>query len=273
MGRLVYPRQTGASTFYYIGENQQIPSSQPTSGDLILQAKKGAVLIQCPNELFRYASVSVEMFLRQDMTKVIGLGMDKALLEGRGGSNSPKGLINYANITSYTSTGTPADANSGYPLQPADIYKMIAKVEEANAVFRAWVMKPLEFAYIANMRSAEITAGDGQGPFMFNIIRTLNESFGLERTQVGNLSGYPVHKSTNISGSRTRGSGTTQNTYILGGDFTDYIVAVAPTIEFAMTQQGDTAFQNDQTWIRAILPHDGAPRHEASFVFADNLLY
>lgn len=272
-GRLVYPRQTGASTAYYIGENQQIPSSQPQTGDITLQAKKVACLIQVPNELFRYASVSVEMFLRQDMTKVLGLRMDKELLEGKGSSNSPKGIINYANISQYTSIGTPADGNSGYPLQPEDVYKMIATVEEQNAIFRAWVMRPSEFAYIVNRRADAVTTGDGKGPYMFNVWREVGERFDLERTQVGNLSGYPVHKSTQMSNTRTRGSGTTNNTYILGGDFTDYIVAVAPTIEFAMTQQGDTAFQNDQTWLRAILPHDGAPRHEAAYVFADNLLY
>lgn len=272
-GRLVYPRQTGATTFYYVGENQQIPDSEPTTGDLILQAKKGAVIVKVPNELFRYASVSVEMFLRMDMTKTMGLGMDKTLLEGQGTSNSPKGLINYANINKYTSSGSPADANSGYPLQPEDLYNAIATVEEANAVFRAWIMRPLMFSYIVNRRADAVTAGDSKGLFMFNVVRDLQADMGVERTSVGNLSGYAAHKSTQIAKDRTRGTGTTNNTYILGGDFTDYVIAVAPTIEFALTQQGDMPFQNDQTWIRAILPHDGAPRHEASFVMIDQLLF
>lgn len=272
-GRLVYPRQTGASTFYYVGENQQITDSEPTTGDLILQAKKGAVLIKVPNELFRYASVSVEMFLRMDMTKTMGLGMDKTLLEGQGTSNSPKGLINYAGINQYVSTGTPADANSGYPLQPEDIYNAIATVEEANAVFRSWIMRPLMYSYIANRRADAVQAGDSKGMFMFNILRELDTNMDLERTSVGNLSGYAAHKSTQISKTRTRGTGTTNNTYMLGGDFSDYVMAVAPTIEFALTNQGSEPFTNDQTWIRAILPHDAAPRHEASFVMIDNLLF
>lgn len=272
-GRMIFPRQTGAGTFYYVGESDQITASNPTTGDLVLQAKKGAILVKVPNELFRYASISVEMFLRMDMTKTMGLGMDKQLLEGAGSSNSPKGLINYSGITSYTSKGTPADGNSGYPLQPEDVNNIIAQVEAENAVFRAFVSHPLEYAYITNRRADAVSAGDNKGPWMFNILREMSTSQELERTAVGNLSGYPFHKSTQISKVRTRGSGTTNNTYILGGDFSDYVLAVAPTIEFALTQQGDTPFQNDQTWIRAILPHDGAPRHEASFVLVDNLLY
>lgn len=270
-GRIVFPRQTGASSAYYIGENTAITASEPTTGDVIMQAKKVACLVKIPNELFRYASVSVEAFVRNDVTKTLSLKMDKELLEGTGSGISPKGLINYAGITKHTASGTPADGNSGYPLLPEDIYQMIAKVEEKNAVFKSWVMRPLLWAYIANRRTDAVSAGDGKGPFLFNVWRELADNLNVDRNSVATLAGYPVYKSTQLSNTRTRGSGSTF-TYMLGGDFSDYVVAMSPTIEFAMTQQGDTAFQNDQTWLRAILAHDGAPRHEASFVLCDQLL-
>lgn len=272
-GRMVYPRQTGASTAYYVGESKQITESEPTTGDVTLTAKKVASLIKVPNELFRYASISVEAFLRNDMARVMALRMDKELLEGVGSSVSPKGLINYAGITSHTASGTPADANSGYPILPEDVYKIIAKVEEQNATFKSWVMRPLMWAYLVNRRADAVTAADGKGPFMFNVWRDIAQDMNVSRLMAGVLAGYPVYKSTQISNTRTRGSGSTNNTYILGGDFSDYVLAISPTMEFAMTQQGDTAFQNDQTWLRAILPHDGAPKREASFVLVDNLLY
>lgn len=266
-GRMVWPRQTGAGTAYYIGESQAITESQPSTGDVTLQAKKVAALVKIPNELFRYSSVSAEAFIRDDMMRVLSLRMDKELLEGAGSAVAPKGLINYAGITSHTSGGTPADGNSGYPLQPEDILQMIAKVEEKNAEFKTWIMRPLMWAYIANKRADAVTAGDGKGPFMFNVWRQFEDATGSAMA----LSGYPIVKSTQVSNARTRGSGSTF-TYILGGDFSDYLMAIAPTIEFAMTTQGDTSFAQDQTWLRAILPHDGAVRREASFVLCDQLL-
>lgn len=272
-GRMVIPRQTGASSAYYIGESASIPDSEPTTGDLLLSAKKLASIVKIPNELFRYASVSVEQFVRNDMTKTLSLKMDLELLEGPGSSVSPKGLITYSGITQHTASGTPADANSGYPMLPEDVYKAIAKVEEKNATFKAWVMRPLMWAYIVNRRADAVAAGDNRGPFMFNVWRDITQDMNVARTVAGVLAGYPVYKSTQLSKTRIRGSGTTQNTYILGGDFTDYIIAMSPTMEFALANQTTEAFTQDQTWVRAILAHDGGPRREASFVMIDQLLY
>jgi hypothetical protein len=174
-GRFVWPRQTGASTAYWVGESKAITESEPTTGDIVLQAKKLGTIVKLPNELFRYASVNAEQFVRADMMKVMGLELDKTLLESAGSALRPKGLITYANIGTHTSSGTPADGNSGYPIQPEDITKMIGKVEERNATFNAWVMRPLLYTRISNYRWSTVTANDGQGGFMFSFQRMLGE--------------------------------------------------------------------------------------------------
>lgn len=272
-GRIVFPRQTGVSTAYHVGESVSITDSEPQTGDVTLQAKKLATLVKAPNELFRYASVGVEALLRMDMAKVMSLKMDNQLIEGVGSSVAPRGLINYSGITAHTAAGTPADAHSGYPLTAEDVYNMIAKVEEQNAVFKSWVMRPLMYSYIFNRRADAVSAGDGKGAYLFNVWRELALNAGVDRDGTGNLAGYPVFKTTNISKTRTRGSGTTNNTYILGGDFSDYMIAMSPVVEFALNQQATEAFTQDQTWLRAILHYDGAPRREASFLLCDNLLF
>ncbi len=271
-GRFVWPRQTGAMTGYYPGESGTITDSTPATGDITLQAKKVAALVKLSNELFRFSSISAEAFVRADIARVLALRMDKELLEGVGSANAPKGLINYAGISSHTAKGTAADAHSGYPLQPEDILQMIAEVEEKNATFKSFVMRPLLWAYVCNKRADAITAADGKGQFMFNVWRDLSDDMNVRRESSVMLSGYPVYKSTQLSNTRTRGNGTTNNTYIVGGDFSDYVISMSPTMEFASTNVGDTAFTTDQTWIRAIMLHDGAPLREASFVLFDQLL-
>lgn len=274
MGRITYPRQTSAMTAYHVGESQTITDSTPGTGDVTLQAKKLTILAKIPNELFHFSAIPIESFVREDMAKVISLKMDKTLLEDPGSTVTPKGLINYTNINTYTSVGSAADGNSGYPIDPLDPYNMIGTVEEADAVFRAFIMRPLLWATLVTRRADAVTAGDKKGPFAFNVWREIDDGGNLapERLKVGNLVGYPVLKTTQLSKTRTRGSGTTNNTYVLGGDFNDYLLAMGGALEFQVSTQGDTAFTTDQTWFKGVMYYDGAPRHEASFVLMDNVL-
>jgi len=267
-GRLTLPRQTGASTAYWVGESSAITDSHPTTGDITLQAKKLGVLSKIPNELFRFAAVSVEQFIRDDIARVMSLKMDKTLLEDVGSSTTPKGLINYASIGTHTASTTGTDGDT---FSPEDVAKLVAKVENVNAIFKAFIMRPLLWAGIVNRRSDAITAGDGKGGFVFNVWRELQDSFSLERQMPGNLSGYPVFKSTQLANNRAKGSSTALS-YVLGGDFNDYLIALSGVMEFQMSNSGDTPLTNDQTWLRGILYCDAAPLREASFILCDSLV-
>lgn len=267
-GRITFPRQTDVSTAYWVGESDTITESQAKVGDLVLTAKKLAAMVRIPNELFRFASVGVEQFVRDDVAKVLGLEMDFTFLESPGSAYRPKGLLNYSGIKSH-SAGT-AGAN-GDTLLPSDVYNMVGEVEEKNAQFKSWIMRPLMYAALKNRRADAVTAGDGQGMFLFDVLRDVTEGGSAGTRGKGVLADYPVVKSTQVSNTRQKGSGTNL-TYILGGDFSDFIIAMGGVIEFALNVWGENAFAKDQTLIRAIAYCDGAARREASFIKCDNLL-
>ncbi len=260
-GRMKYPRQTMASLTYWVGENAPITASDIGVGDVTLQAKKLAVLIKSPNELLRFASPAAEALIRDDMTKSLALGLDLAGLEGLGGDNRPLGIINRQNINRITSSspGTDGDAIVG-----EDIYRMVAAVEESNAEFEGWLMRPKTWFKYLQLRADAVSQGDRQGMFLFNAIREPGE--GAKPA----LATYPVTKSTQISQSRAKGA-STNLTYILGGMFSDVLIGMFGAIEFAATTVGDTPFINDQTWVRGILSADINVRHEAAFALMDNL--
>lgn len=254
-GRLKFPRQTGASLTYWVGENAPITQSEIGTGEVTLQAKKLAVLIKAPNELIRFASPAAEALIRDDMTKSLALGLDLACLEGAGGDNRPLGIINRPNINVVA----PSVANT---LKANDIYRLIAAVEESNAEFEGFVMRPKTLYRYYQLRFDTVAAGDAAGGFIFNLIREAGD--GVKPM----LGGYPITKSTQVSQSRgTSGS----NTYVLGGMFSDLLIGMFGAIEFAATTMGDTAFTNDQTWVRGILSADSAPRHESAFVLLDDV--
>jgi HK97 family phage major capsid protein len=261
-GRLKYPRQTAASLTYWVGENTKINDSDIGTGEVTLQAKKLAVLIKAPNELLRFASPAAEALMRDDMTKSLALGLDLAGLEGAGGDHRPRGILNHPNINRITS-GTPG-AN-GDKLVGQDIYRMIAAIEESNAEMEGFIMRPKTLYKYYQLRSDAVAQGDGQGPFLFNLIREPSEAMGK-----ASLAGFPVTKSTQVSQSRSKGSATNL-TYIIWGMWSDLLIGMFGAIEFAATTLGDTAFQYDQTWVRGILSADIAVRHEAAFGLMDNL--
>ncbi len=260
-GRLKYPRQTSASNTYWIGENGPIPDSTLGTGEVTLQAKKLAVMIKAPNELIRFASPAAEALIRDDMTKSLALGLDLACLEAQGTDNRPRGLINYPNINRISSS---IPGVNGDRLVANDIYRMIAAVEESNAEFESFIMRPKTLYRYYQLRADSVSQGDQQGPFLFNLIREAGD--GVKAS----LAGHPVTKSTQVSQSRSKGTATNL-TYIIGGMFSDALIGMFGALEFAATTLGDTAFTNDQTWVRGILSADFQLRHEAAFVLMDNL--
>ncbi len=260
-GRLKYPRQTAASNTYWVGENSPITESLIGTGEVTLQAKKLAVLIKAPNELIRFASPAAEALMRDDMTKSLALGLDLAGLEGLGGDTRPLGIIQRQNINRITSSIPGAN---GDRVVAQDIYRMIAAVEESNAEFEAFVMRPKTLYKYYQLRADAVAQGDAQGAFLFNLIREAKD--GLEAM----LAGFPVIKSTQVSQNQTKGTATNL-TYVVGGMWSDLLIGMFGAIEFAATTLGDTSFVNDQTWIRGILSADVAVRHEAAFVLLQNL--
>lgn len=260
-GRMVYPRQTSASNTYWVGENAPIGASDLGTGEITLQAKKLAVLIKSPNELIRFASPAAEALFRDDMTKSLALGLDLACLEGLGGDTRPLGVINTQGVTQIQSSSQTANGDN---IVGQDIYRFVAAVEEANAEFTGFVMRPKSLYKYMQLRSDSVAQGDNAGPFLFSLIREGGEGVKPK------LAGYDVTTSTQVSQNRTKGT-STNLTYIVGGWWEQMLIGMFGAIEFAATTQGDTAFTRDQTWVRGILSADSQLRYPASFCWCDSL--
>lgn len=260
-GRMKFPRQTMASTTYWVGENAPITTSDIGTGEITLQAKKLAVLIRTPSELVRFASPAAEALIRDDMTKSLALGLDLACLEGAGGDNQPQGLILKSGINTVASTDVRANGDA---LRAEDMYRMVAVIQESNAEPEGWIMRPKTLHKLYQLRSDAVAQGDKSGPFLFDLIRGLGD--GVKP----NVAGLPVTASTQISQVRAKGTSTAL-TYILCGMFSDALIGMFGAIEFAQTSVGDTAFTRDQLWVRGILSADFNVRHEAAFALLDSI--
>ena len=259
-GRVQFPKVTAASTAYWVGEGSAITESQPTTGNLDLQAKKLGVFVKLNNELLRFASPSAEGMVRFDMARAAALKADLAMLEGSGGTQI-KGLTTYSGITTHIASTT---GGTGDTFTPADVALMESKLPDAVDAPSAWVMRKAMFAALMNRRADAVTAADGKGPFLF---RGPNGS----AAPPADLYGTKVVRSSQVSAARSKGGATTL-TYVLLGYFPDWVVARMGVMEFLASGLGDTALQNDMTYLRGIQHIDAGPRQEASFVLCDTLV-
>ena len=260
-GRIQFPKQTGGSTAYWVGEAASITESQPTTGSLDLQAKKLGVLIKVNNELMRFASPSAEGLVRLDMARVAALKADAAMLEGTGGTQV-RGLLTYSDIGTHTASSVDTDGDT---FTAQDVALMDGKLPDAVSQATAWVMRKQMFAALMNRRADAVTAADAAGSFLFHPSRSAADAPPQE------LYGTRVVRSSQVSNARTKGSGV-DLTYILLGYFPDWIVARLGVMEFLASGFGDTALVNDQTWLRGIQHLDAGPRNAASFVLCDQLI-
>jgi len=269
-GRLMFDKHTGAVTAFWVGEvpsDKSIPTitaSEPTTGSLTLLAKKLAVLVKLPNELIRFATSELEAFIRNDMARTMSLEADLAMIEGEGGTRI-RGLL--SSEIQERQPGT--EAANGDTFEPEDVTLAKSDIEEANhdtedgSFF--WTMRPKMWANIRNRRAAAHTAAVFDGPWLFPINRD-----DIGSGQAARLDGDPVVRSTQISNTRAKGS-SSDLTFILYGVARHYLIARAGVIEFATSVEGDTPFQTDQTWIRAIQHIDAGARYENAFGFMDDI--
>lgn len=275
-GSMALPKQTGTTTAYMVGEQQQLTGSDPATGMVNFSAKKMTLLTTINGELFKFASPTAEQLVRTDIAEVGARKMDQQQLEGTGGTQV-LGLLNYPTQSAW-STGSDkvilhaastAGAN-GDTFAWEDTALMQGKLPDAvgDDTTLNWVMRRLMFAYLRNRRADGTMPGDGKGPPLFNITGTVAEVRGGTRTTMENI---PVVWSNTVSNSRAKGSATNL-TYILLGYFKDWVTARYGVMEVLANPYGDTVFQNDQVYIRGIQRFDAAARHPASFVVCDVLV-
>jgi len=265
-GRVVYPRQTSPSTMYWVGENTSITESAIGTGQIALQAKKGGVFLTVPNELLRYASVAADALIRKDTATSLGLGFDYATLYGAGGSFQPRGLINYTGtdqLIDYSALA-PAPkgvATNGNTLRPEDAYRMVGLIENRNFDFKGWIALPSLANNINGYRADATTPGDAAGQFVTALTRAISDK--MPGTSYG---GYPVAKSNIIRSNQTKASGTGL-TELWGGAWEHLLLGMYGAVEFATSNLAGSAFQQDQTALRALI-HCDAVRNCPSPRFA-----
>ena len=101
-GNISIPRQSSASTAYWVGENVAPTESQQAIDQVNMTPKTVGAFVDYSRRLLLQSSIDVEAMVRNDLTRVIALELDRAGIYGTGSTNQPLGLVNTTGIGSQT---------------------------------------------------------------------------------------------------------------------------------------------------------------------------
>lgn len=147
VGNVDIPKQTAASTAYWVGENQDATESELDLGQISMSPKTLASYSEITRKLLVQSSIDVEALVRADLAKGLALALDKAGYYGTGSDYQPTGIANHATFTQTFAATQPTFAElvameTSIALANADVPSM---AYVSNAAFRGAMKTSLKF--------------------------------------------------------------------------------------------------------------------------------
>lgn len=212
------PRQTGALTANWVGENAPKPVSRPSFDRITMPWSKAVIITAFTDELFRFSDPNVDLLVRDDMIATTAVFLDKA----------------YADYTKTAVAGVnPKPINgdgAGVAINPlpssgdtvaeitADLSAALNLLANNNIAMTApyWLMSTRTRNYLSTLRTA-------QDLFAFR-----------DELQAGTLLGIPVVSSTSVP--TNLGLGTDES-FITLMDASEQLFAQDDAIDISMSDQ------------------------------------
>lgn len=255
-GNLNIPKLKTGTRAMFTGENRKIPKTAPKFGNIRLSSKKLTALIPMSNDLLRSTSFDNDVLVGQDVTKQMALGVDWGAFQGTGGEFQPLGLFNNKAIQNIKV----ADAGADYASTAGVLTAMFPNFLVAMVLKNNVYADALGFVFNTSVEQFFKSIRDSVGGFIFA------EEMNKQHT----LAGYP-YRTTNLIDT------VEGKTKIAFGNWNDLIIGEQGALEIETSREGSwtdesgtlvSAFENDQTLIRAIDNVDVGLRHDESFVVA-----
>ncbi|MFB9048022.1 phage major capsid protein [Sphingobium indicum] len=206
-------------------ENDPIAESDPTFGDVTLDAKNLAVLIKVSREWLEDVP-NGDQLLRDSMAAAFARGLDAAIFFGTGTSNAPLGLANTTGLQTV-SMGTNGAALTGWaPFLDAALALETVNEGKIDAI----VLAP---------RTNRVIAG-------------LTDTTGQPLQRPPLLANVPILSTTGIPVNETQGTATNASSAFMG-DFSQVLVGIRTALQITVLHErfADTGQVGFVGWLRA----------------------
>lgn len=208
-GNLDIPRRTGTSTAYWVSEGQGPTESRGVFDTIQFRPKTLGALSSLTRLMMQQSSLDIEMLVRDDLAKVIALEIDRAIIDGSGVGEEPRGILNTPGIGSevmgtdgaaFTNIDPLIDLETDVAIQNAD-FGNLYYLTNPKVVGRLKKLKSTTGEYLWNGYESALAAG-----------------------VPGEINGYPVGRTNQVPSNKSKGSGTNLSSVIFG-NFSDIYVA------------------------------------------------
>ena len=237
-GDTVIPKATGAATAYWLNEGDALTESGTTYGSIKLEPKTVGALTAFSRNLALQSNPSIEALLRDDISAVVGLAVDKALIHGTAVAKQPVGILNVVGIQT-ASLAT---------LTWAGIMTMLEKLGLENITPNAALTHP---KVATKLRS--ILTADGLPGWLLD--------------DNGRLAGIP----TSVTNQLDAKAGSPATGRLIVGDFSQIVVGEWGVTEILANPYATGYYEKGDVQLRIMHTMDAVVRHPKAFVVADDL--
>jgi len=242
-GNVEIGRQTGKSTYYFVGEDVDVTASDLTFGLVNMSPKTIGARVPVSRRALIQTSPDMEMLVRNDIVNEITLGVDYVTGYGTGSSSQPRGLLNTSGIGSVTFSG---GTTATYGTQQGGGTASCGTFAQYVALETAIANANLD---VANMRYVMNTATRG----------------GLKTTLRDSIAGadYIFRDNGTVNGYQVTASNQLQQNDVFFGNWSDLIVGFWSGIDLIVDPYSQSA--KGQVLFTAFQDFDVAARRADSF--------
>jgi len=237
-GDTVLPKATGAATAYWVGEGDALTESNTTYSSIKLEPKTVGALTAFSRNLALQSNPSIEALLRDDISAVVGLAVDKALIHGTAVAKQPVGILNVSGIqTANLAT-----------LSWATVVAMLEKLGLENITPNA-VLTHAKAATKLQTTLKDATAGSEY------------------LMQAGRVAGLPAYVTNQLDAK----TGTPNTGRVIAGDFSQIVIGEWGVTEILANPYAPGAYEKGDVQLRIMHTMDAVVRHPKAFVVAEDM--
>ncbi len=250
VGDIAIPRQTGGATAYWVAEGNAPAESDQTFDQVTMTPKTVGTFTDISRKLLKQSSVDVEGLIRSDLSKTLGIEIDRAAFHGTALNNQPRGILATSGIGAVYAGGATVNGTNANGAAPvwADVVNLEKEVAADNADIGS-------LAYITNakmrgkLKQVWKNATYGEIPLWLDGPTPINGYRGLVSNQVA----------SNLS---KGGSGAVLSA-MLFGNFADLLIGMWGGLDLLVDPY--TGGTSGTVRVIALQDVDVAVRHAESF--------
>lgn len=232
-GNVSIPRQTAASTAYWISEDEAITASQGAFDQVQMTPRTVGAFTNISRKLLLQSSIQVQDFVSSDLMATIGLAIDAACINGLG-SAQPTGILQ--------TTGVQTQTIAGAKPTWAEIVSMYTKCAADSGEGVAFMVTSKTRADLQ-----QVEKSSGSGVFVWDAPTVAGTD--------GSIGGTSAFVSNNLP--QTLGAGTNQHA-LIAGVWSDLIIGLWGAVDLLVDPYSNatsgslriTAFQDLDVCIR-----------------------